>query len=106
MERGGSQTIGVVAEIGVREIAFENLVLGQPGFEPEGDQRLARLSPERALRREEGEFRKLLGDRAAALGPPARDIAPPRARDAPRTDTPMHEDSQVPEPSAAPGDMY
>src|SRR3546814_19013411 len=89
MERGGAQAIGVVAEIGVREIAFENLVLGQPGFEPEGDQRLARLSPERALGRQEGKFRKLLGDRAAALGPAARDIAPHRARDAARVDAPM-----------------
>src|SRR3546814_122932 len=105
MERGGAQTIGVVAEIGVREIAFENLVLGQPGFEPEGDQRLARLSPERALRREEGEFRKLLGDRAAALGPPARDIAPHRARDAARIDTPMTVETPVLDREEGAGDM-
>src|SRR3546814_5045118 len=35
MERGGTQPIAIVAEIGVRQIAFENLVLGQPRFQPE-----------------------------------------------------------------------
>src|SRR3546814_6578241 len=69
--------------------------MGQPGFEPEGYHRLARLSPERALVRQEGKFRKLLGDRAAALGPAARDIAPHRARDAARVDAPMTVETPV-----------
>src|SRR3546814_3165773 len=67
MERGGTQPIAIVAEIGVRQIAFENLVLGQPRFQPEGDQRLARLAAEGLLGREEGEFGELLDRKSTRL---------------------------------------
>lgn len=89
VERGSTQSIAIVAEIGVRQIAFENFVLGQPRFEPEGDQRLARFASQRALRGQEGEFGELLCDGAAALPPPARNIGPDGARDAARIDAPM-----------------
>src|SRR3546814_7131001 len=80
--------------------------MGQPGFEPEGYHRLARLSPERALVRQEGKFRKLLGDRAAALGPAARDIAPHRARDAARVDAPMTVETPVLDREEGACDMF
>src|SRR3546814_20014323 len=95
MERGGTQPIAIVAEIGVRQIAFENLVLGQPRFQPEGDQRLARLAAEGLLGREEGEFGELLGDGAAALGAARGHFGPQSQRDAARVDAPMAVEASV-----------
>ena len=69
MQAGRSQAVHIVAEIGVRQIALENLVLRQPGFQPEGDQGLARLAGQRAFRRQECEFGELLRDRAAPARP-------------------------------------
>ena len=89
MQRGGAQTVSVVPEIGVRQVALENLVLGQPGFEPEGDQRFARLTAKRLLRREERELGELLGDRAATLGASAGQIAPRGPGNPARVDAPV-----------------
>ena len=89
MQRGGAQTVSVVPEIGVRQVALENLVLGQPGFEPEGDQRFARLAAKRLLRRKERKLGELLGDRAATFGASAGQIAPRSASDPARIDSPM-----------------
>ncbi len=66
MQARRAQAIGVVAEIGVGQVPLQDLVLGQPGFQPEGDQRLARLAGERLFGREEGELGELLGDGGAA----------------------------------------
>ena len=80
----GAQAVDVVAEIGVRQIAREDLVLGQPAFEPEGDQHLARLAGERLFGGQKGELGELLGDGRAAAHPHEH-----RARHAARIDAPM-----------------
>ena len=90
MEARRAQAIDVVAEIGVRQIAFENLVLGEPAFQPEGDQHLARLAGQRLFGRQEGEFGELLGDgRSAAISGPGG------TRDAARIDSPMRIEAPV-----------
>ena len=66
VQRRSAQPIHVVAEIGVGEIALQDLVLGQPGFQPEGDQRLPRLARQRLFGGEEGELGQLLRDGGAA----------------------------------------
>ena len=55
------------AHIGAVEIEFENFVLGQPGFQPDRQERLVDLALDGALVAEEQVFRELLGDRGAAL---------------------------------------
>ena len=77
MHRCGAQAVDIVAEIGVRQITFEDFVLGQPCLQPEGDEGLAGLSRQALFGREEGEFGKLLRDRAAALlDTAAKGVAP------------------------------
>src|SRR3546814_4712781 len=90
MEGRCPQPIDIVAEIDVGEVSLHDLVLGQPGLQPEGDQRLPRLAAEGAVGGQEHALGKLLRDRAAALrrsaGP---EIMPGRPRYAPRVDAPM-----------------
>ena len=90
VQASGAQPVLVVAEIGVRKVAFEDLVLGQPAFEPQRDQRLARLAGDRLLGGEEGELSELLGDgRAAAI------TRPRRPGDAARVDAPVRVEPPV-----------
>ena len=79
-----SESVHIGAEIGVGEIAREDIVLVQPRLHPEGDQRLARLAGYRLFGREEGELGELLGNGRAAAVP-----GPSGACDAARVDTPM-----------------
>ncbi|CCW17517.1 hypothetical protein EBBID32_18580 [Sphingobium indicum BiD32] len=96
MERGGAQAVHIVAEIDVGEIPFEDLILGQPGFEPEGDHRLARLAAHGTVAGEEHALGELLGDGAAALRRSVRpEIMPGGAGDAARIDTPMAVEAPV-----------
>ena len=64
--RGGIHAIGAGTEIGAVEVDREDLVLAELALQPEGEHRLLDLAPRAALRREEHQFRHLLGDRAAA----------------------------------------
>ena len=90
MARGGAQAIDAVAEIDARQIAREDLVLGQPAFQPEGDDHLLRLALQRPVRREEAGLGELLGQRAAALANAAGlHIGDHRPADRPRIDAPM-----------------
>ena len=84
VQAGRTQPVHIVAEIGVGQVAAEDLVLGQPAFEPEGNQRLARLPRQRAFRGQESKFRQLLRDRAATAGARQR-----RACNTARIDTPV-----------------
>ena len=90
MHTGRAQAVYVVAEIGVRQIAFEDLVLGQPAFQPERDQHFARLAGQRLFGRQEGELGELLRDgRSAAISGPGG------TRDAARIDPPMRIEAPV-----------
>src|SRR5690606_1379344 len=90
-----AQAIDVVAEISVRQVPLEDLVLAQPGLEPQRNQRLARLAAEVLLGVEERELGELLRDRAAALGAATGQVRPRRAGDAPRVDAPVAVEAAV-----------
>ncbi len=96
MPRGRAHPVHIVAEIDVRQIAREDLVLAQPGFEPEGDDHLAQLARRGAIGIEEGVLGELLGDRAATLthaaGP---QIIPCRPRDPARINAPMGAEAPI-----------
>ena len=90
MPGGRAQPVHIVAEIDVGQIARQDLVLGQPRFQPEGDEHLAHLARGGPVRIEERHLGQLLRDRAAALAHAARlHIMPRRARDALRIDAQM-----------------
>jgi hypothetical protein len=84
MQRCRAQAILVVAKIGVGEIAFEDLVLGQPCLQPEGDQRLACLAGQRLLAGQKRELGELLGNGGATAH-----AGPRRTGNAARIDAPM-----------------
>jgi hypothetical protein len=65
--RRRAQAIDPVAEIDAGKIARQDLVLGQPQLQPQGDHRLLALAAQAALGLEEGVLGQLLGDGAAAL---------------------------------------
>ena len=83
MQARCAQAIHIVPEIGVGQIAAEDFVLRQPAFQPECNQRLARLARQRALRRKKGEFGELLSDRAATARPGERGARDPARVHAP-----------------------
>ena len=58
---------GAAAHIGAVEIELEDLVLGQPRFQPQREKRLLDLAVERALVAQEQVLGELLGDGGAAL---------------------------------------
>ena len=89
VHRRRAQPVDIVTEIGVREIALQNLILGQPGFQPERDRHFLELAADGAVQLEIAELGKLLRDRAAALLLVRADIGPQRARYALRIDAPM-----------------
>ena len=96
MPRCRAQAIDVVAEIDVRQITRQDLVLRQPCLEPEGDQHLAQLAPGGAVRIEERVLGELLGDRATAFThTAAREIMEKGARDAARIDPPMRAEATI-----------
>ena len=93
---GGRDAIGAGTEIDPVDVDLEDLALGEPGFEPERDDRLLDLPPDRPLRREEQVLGELLGQRAAALADlPGADIGDRRAEDAPDVDPRMVEEAPV-----------
>src|SRR5262249_57075444 len=55
------------AHIGAVEIELEDLILGEPRLEPQGEERLLYLALDRALITQEQVLGELLGDRGAAL---------------------------------------
>ena len=64
--RGGLDSVGVTAEEDRVEVNFEDLLLGQGRFEPEGEDRLADLAPDVVARILQQIFGDLLGNRRAA----------------------------------------
>src|SRR5256885_1081295 len=87
--RRGSEG-GAGAEIDGVQIAREDLLLREPLFEPQCQHDLLHLAAQAALGRQIGQPDELLGDRAAALEPPApRQIVPGGPQDAARIDTIM-----------------
>ena len=96
MAGGGAKPIDPVAEIDARHVAREDLVLGQPAFEPEGDDHFLRLALQRPVAGQEAGLGELLGDRAAALAnPAAAHIGDHRAADPARIDAPVAVEAAV-----------
>src|SRR5437868_2527105 len=67
MMRRRPQAIDAVAEIDARQVSRENLLLGKPGLQPEGDDHLLRLALDRSITGQKTGLCELLGDRAPAL---------------------------------------
>ncbi len=84
MQRRGAQAILVIAEIGVGQVPFQDLVLAQLRFKPEGDQHFARLAGKRLFGGKESKLGQLLGDGGTATHP-----RPRRAGDAARVHAPV-----------------
>src|SRR6185437_14774845 len=96
MVRGGAQAIDSVAEIDAGQIAREDLLLGQPRLEPEGDDHLLRLALDRPVARQEVGLGELLGDRASALADAAAaEVGERRAGHSARVDSPMAVEAAV-----------
>jgi len=95
VQRGGAQPVHIIAEIGVGQIAPQDLVLAQPGLQPERDQHLAQLARQAAFGGEEADLGELLRDRAAALHAAAGDVRPERARQPARIDAPVRIEAPV-----------
>ena len=86
----GGEAINVIAEIDVRQIARQDLILGQPRLQPEGDEDFAQLAPHRAIGIEKRILGELLRDRAAAFTHAAgSEIVEGGAQDAARIDPPV-----------------
>ena len=86
----GIRAVGASAEIGRVQIAREDLLLAEPRFQPQRQHRLLNFAAQRALRRQIGEPRQLLGNRAAAFGAAmAREVAPAGAQHAAQIDPAM-----------------
>lgn len=78
------------AHIDAVEIERQDFVLAVAAFQPEGDERLLRLAPERAVGIEVKVLGELLGDRRSALDESARaQVRPHRPQDAARVDAVM-----------------
>ena len=93
---GRRRAVGARAEIDTVDVDLEDLAFREPGFQPERDDRLLDLAPDRPLRREEQVLGELLGQRAAALADFARaDVGDRRAEDAPDIDPRMLEEAPV-----------
>src|SRR3954470_11930008 len=85
-----AEPIDSLAKIDARQIAGEDLRLGQPGLEPEGDDDLLRLALHRPFVRKEARLGELLRDRRTALLDAATaDIGDHGAADSPRIDAPV-----------------
>jgi len=65
--RGGVNAVGAGAQIDPVQIDFEDLVLGEPMFEPQCQQGFADFAREAPLGCQEQVLCQLLGDRAAAF---------------------------------------
>ena len=92
----GAQAIDAVAEIDRGQIARQDLVLGQPAFQPEGDDHLLRLALEAAVGAEEAGLGQLLGDGAAALADAAGlDVGDHGPADGARVDAPVPAEAAV-----------
>ena len=65
--RRGVDAEGAAAHVGAVEIELENLVLGEPALEPQGEEGLLHLALDGALVAQEQVLGELLGDRGAAL---------------------------------------
>ena len=90
MMRGRAKPINAVAEIDAREVAREDLLLGQPGLEPEGDDHLLGLAFDGAVAGQKAGLGELLGDGRAALAhATAAKVGEKRAADPARVDPPM-----------------
>src|SRR5690348_12542666 len=86
----GPQAIDAVAEIDARQIARENLLLRQPGLQPERDDDFLRLALHRPVARQEAGLRELLRDgRSPLLHAAAAHVCDGRARHTTRIDSPM-----------------
>src|SRR5437763_9474245 len=86
----GPEAVNAVAEIDAREVAREDLLLGQPGLQPEGDDDLLCLALDGAVAREEVRLCQLLRDRASALAhTTAAQVGNERPSHAARIDAPM-----------------
>ncbi len=62
---------GAAAHVGAVEIELEDFVLGQAGFQPDGEEGFVDLALDGALVGQEQVLGELLGDRGAALAHPA-----------------------------------
>jgi len=90
VERGGPQAVHAVAEVDAGEIAPEDLGLGEPQFEGEGDEQLRQLAAEGPVGAQEGGLRQLLGDGASAFPHVARaQVDHRRAHQPHRIDAPV-----------------
>ena len=86
MQAGSMKTIAVVSEIGVGQITLEDLIFGQPPFQPERDQHFSHFAGQAAFGSQEGKFRQLLAP--CTVPPVALDHA---ARARPRGSIPQCE---------------
>ena len=72
--RGAAEAVNrhapILPEVDVVHIRFEETPLREPSLQSHGDGRLARLSEQRAIGRQEERARELLGERAAAFSDP------------------------------------
>ncbi len=92
----GAQTVDSVAEIDARQIAREDFLLGQPGFEPEGDDHFLRLALDRPVAGQEVGLGELLGDgRAALANAAAAHVGEHRPADPARVDAPVAVEAPV-----------
>ena len=88
--RGGVNAVGAGAQIDPVQIDFEDLVLGEPMFEPQCQQGFADFAREAPLGCQEQVLCQLLGDRAAAFDDAAGgEIGQRRARQPDRVDAEM-----------------
>ena len=88
--RGAVDAEGAAAHIGAVEIEFEDLVLGQAGFQPDREEGFLDLALDGALVVEEQVLRQLLGDRRTALAHAAGlRVGDQRAREAREVDAEM-----------------
>ena len=88
--RRGVDAERAAAEIGAVEIELQDLVLGQPRFQPQREERLLDLALDGALVGEEQVLGELLGDRGAALADAAGlGVGDERARGAGQVDAEM-----------------
>ena len=90
MMRGSTQAVDPIAEVDARQIAREDLLLGQPRLEPESDDDFLRLALDRSVAGQEVGLGELLGDRASALlHPAAAHIGDERPRHSAWVDSPV-----------------
>src|SRR4051812_1697083 len=94
--RCSAQAINSVTEVDARQIAREDLLLGQPRLEPESDDHFLRFALDRAVAGQEIGLSELLGDGAASLAhAPAPHVRKHRAADPTWVDTPVPVEAPV-----------